>query len=125
MGLPLVIQKYSGIKRIIYATYYSWKGLVHGFINESAFRQEVVLAFVLVPVANWLDVSNIERLLMICVVFMVMIVELLNTAIEAAIDRIGVEYHELSGVAKDTASAAVLLSVAICIFVWVSIVFIN
>ena len=118
----MIIQKYSGLKRIIYATYYSWKGLLHSFTNESAFRQEVVLSFVLVPIACWLDVSNVERLLMICAVFLVMVVELLNTAIEAAIDRVGLEVHELSGIAKDTASAAVLLSVGLCLFVWLSII---
>lgn len=107
----------------MFAAYYSYRGLIHSVLHESAFRQEFVLALLMVPLAVWLDVSKLERILMISSIFLVMIVELLNTGIEAAIDRIGTEHHELSGLAKDVASAAVLISLLLCGFIWISILF--
>lgn len=87
-------------------------------MHEAAFRQELILALVMVPFALWVDVSLIEKLLMILTVFIVLITELLNSAVEAVVDRIGDEIHPLSGQAKDIASAAVFMSLALCAIVW-------
>jgi diacylglycerol kinase (ATP) len=108
----------TGLKRIVLAAGYSAKGLRATFIHEAAFRQEVLLAAVLIPLACWLDVAMVERVLMIAAVFLVLIVELLNSAIEAVVDRIGPEQHELSGRAKDIGSAAVLLALLLTIYIW-------
>jgi len=119
----LTLEKNTGIKRVLFAARYSYAGLKHCILKEAAFRQEFILALILLPLAVWLDVSKIERILMIVSLFLVMIVELLNTAIEAAIDRIGTERHELSGLAKDVGSAAVLLSLLTCGIIWAGILF--
>jgi diacylglycerol kinase (ATP) len=101
----------TGLNRLWHATLNSAAGFRAAFRDESAFRQEVALAIVLVPVALWLPgVSIVERLLLIGAVILLMIVELLNSAVEAAIDRIGMELHPLSKKAKDIASAAVFLA---------------
>ncbi|WP_372871699.1 diacylglycerol kinase [Shewanella sp.] len=107
-----------GVKRIIRATGFSFKGLKSAWVHEAAFRQELILALVMVPFALWVDVSVIEKLLMILTVFIVLITELLNSAVEAVVDRIGDEIHPLSGQAKDIASAAVFMSLALCALVW-------
>lgn len=104
--------------RLIRALVYSYRGLRDAFVDEPAFRQEVALALVLIPVAVWLGENNVERALMIGVLFVVLIVELLNSAVEAAIDRIGPEFSELSRKAKDLGSAAVFLSLALVVVVW-------
>ena len=104
--------------RLIRALRYSYGGLRDAFLDEPAFRQEAVLALVLMPVAVWLGEDNIERALMIGVLFVVLIVELLNSAVEAAIDRIGPEFSDLSRKAKDLGSAAVFLSLALVLVVW-------
>jgi len=111
----------SGIRRIILATRYSAQGLAHALKHEAAFRQELGLTLVLVPVAVWLGRSGVERLLLIACCLLVLIVELLNSAIEAAIDRIGDEPHELSGRAKDLGSAAVFLSLVVLVAVWATV----
>jgi len=108
----------SGIKRIILAAGYSAKGLRAAFVHEAAFRQELLLALILIPVAYLLDVEAIARLLMVASIILVLIVELLNSAIEAIVDRFGGEHHELSGRAKDIGSAAVLISLLLVLFVW-------
>jgi len=119
----VAIEKNTGIKRIFMATVYSYKGIKHSLFNEAAFRQEFILALFLIPLAIWLDVSKLERILMVASLLLVMIVELLNTGIEAAIDRISEERHELSGLAKDVSSAAVMLSLLLCAFIWLSVLF--
>ncbi len=111
----------TGFKRIVLAAGYSAKGLRAAFVNEAAFRQELLLALVLVPLALWLDVEPTQRLLMIAALVVVLITELMNSAIEAVVDRIGAERHELSGRAKDIGSAAVLLSLLLCAYIWISI----
>jgi diacylglycerol kinase (ATP) len=116
------IKKHTGISRILHAGLNSYTGLRHNFIHEAAIRQEIIAAMIMIPFACWLDVSTSERLLMICAVLLVIIVELLNTAIEATVDRIGLDYHELSGLAKDTGSAAVFFSLLLCTIVWLTIV---
>lgn len=108
-----------GLSRLWHATGHSWRGLKAGW-REPAFRQELLLAAVLVPLALWMSPSWLETVVLIGSVVLVLVTELLNTAIERAVDRIGPEWHELSGVAKDTASAAVLLSLVFCTGVWTS-----
>jgi len=108
----------TGIRRIVDAAGYSLNGFRAAFKHEAAFRQELLLALVLIPVAIWSGKTNIERALLIATVLLVLIVELLNTAIEAIVDRIGPEHHELSGRAKDIGSAAVFLSLINVIVVW-------
>ncbi len=111
----------SGITRIIKATGYSWTGIKAAWINEAAFRQEGVAVVLAIIVASLLDVDPITRVLLIGSVALVMVVEILNSAIEAVVDRIGSEYHELSGRAKDMGSAAVTIAILIALFVWVSL----
>ena len=111
----------TGIVRIIRAARYSAQGLIHAWRHEAAFRQEIALVLLLLPAAVWLGRSAVERTLLIGCTVIVLIVELLNSAIEAAIDRHGHEYHELSGRAKDLGSAAVLLSLLLVAAVWAAV----
>lgn len=94
------------------------KGLKAAWIHEAAFRQELMLAVVMLPIALLVDISTMERLMLILTLFIVLIVELLNSAIEAVVDRVGSEIHPLSGQAKDIASAAVFMSLALCGITW-------
>ena len=112
----------TGVTRIINATGYSMKGLKSAWINEAAFRQELVLVLALMPLAGWLGDSLNEILLLICISWLVVIVEVLNSAIEAVVDRIGSEHHELSGRAKDLGSAAVFIALALNALVWGALV---
>ncbi len=112
------MEKNTGIRRIILAGGYSLLGFKAAFRHEAAFRQELFLALILIPLALWLDVDSIRRLLMISSIVMVMVVELLNSAIEAVVDRIGTERHELSGRAKDLGSAAVLAMLLLTAYIW-------
>ena len=107
----------TGLNRILHAGGYSVQGLRAGW-GETAFRQEAIMAIVLVPLAFWLGQNWVETALLAGSVMLVMIVELLNTCIESAIDRIGPEWHDLSKRAKDMGSAAVLLSLVFCAAVW-------
>ncbi len=113
----------TGLTRVINAVGYSWKGLKAAFINEAAFRQELALCILLVPVAIYLGDSLSDRLLLISSLFLVLIVELLNSAIEAAIDRFGDEHHKLSGRAKDMGSAAVLFALIMTALVWLAVLY--
>ena len=108
----------TGLKRIIKATGYSIQGLKAAFKYEAAIRQELVLLCAAIIALIWLDVSPIETVLMLSVVVLVLIVELINSAIEAVVDRVGVERHELSGRAKDIGSAAVLVALILAGFTW-------
>lgn len=108
----------TGIKRIILATGYSWKGFVAVFKHEAAFRQETALFLILAPLAFWLGETGVERALLIGCLLLVLIVEILNSAIEAVVDRFGGEMHKLSGRAKDMGSAAVLLSLINVAMIW-------
>ncbi|MFT5082251.1 MAG: diacylglycerol kinase (ATP) [Lentisphaeria bacterium] len=116
-------EKNTGFTRLFKAFYYSYKGIVAAFRHEAAFRQELLLALVLIPVVYWFPVSKLERLAMVGVVVLVLVVELLNSAIEAVVDRVGYEKHELAGRAKDMGSAAVLISLMLWVYVWASILF--
>jgi diacylglycerol kinase (ATP) len=108
----------TGWRRILNAIRYSAKGLAAAWKFEAAFRQELILTLLLVPAAFWLGQSGYERLLLIGTCLLVLLVELINSAIEATVDRIGTEQHELSGRAKDLGSAAVLISLVIVVLVW-------
>ena len=112
----------TGLSRVWHATGYSWAGLRAGW-GETAFRQEAIAAIVLVPLAFWLGRSWVEVALLAGSVVLLMVVELLNTGIETAIDRIGPEWHALSKRAKDMGSAAVLLTLLLCLGVWAAALF--
>lgn len=109
----------TGLTRIIKAAGYSWKGIRAAWQHEAAFRQEAIAAIIAIIIACWLDVDAITRVLLIGSVVLVIIVEILNSAVEAVVDRIGSEIHPLSGRAKDMGSAAVLLTILLAIFVWI------
>ncbi len=108
----------TGFKRLFNALFYSLDGFRAAFKHEDAFRQEALLAVVAVPLALWLGKTGVERALMIASVLLVLIVELLNSAIEAAVDRISLEHHHLIKRAKDMGSAAVLVSLINAAVVW-------
>jgi diacylglycerol kinase (ATP) len=108
----------TGLKRILKSFVYSWRGLSAAFRHEEAFRQELLLVAVLVPLALWLGHSAVQRALLAASVLLVLIVELLHSAIEAAIDRFGSERHPLSARAKDMASAAVFLTFINAAVIW-------
>ncbi len=119
---PQAQKQRRGLNRVWHAFGYSLAGLRAGW-GETAFRQEALLALVLVPTAFWLGRTWLETAVLVAVVVAVMVVELLNTGIETAIDRIGPEWHQLSKRAKDMGSAAVLLSLLLCGGVWAAAVY--
>ncbi len=108
----------KGLSRILSAMKYSYQGLVAQWRYEAAFRQEVLLLLVAIPLAFLLGESRVEQVLMIFSVALVVIVETFNSSVEAVVDRISDEHHELSGRAKDLGSAAVMLSLLLAVFVW-------
>lgn len=110
--------KPTGLLRIWRALGYSISGFKGAYRDEAAFRQEVLLAVILIPAGLWLGQSGVERALLVGVVLLVLVVELLNSGIEAVVDRFGGEHHELSGLAKDMGSAAVLLSLVMLGVIW-------
>ena len=112
----------TGLKRLINATRYSLAGLTAAWKNEEAFRLEIVAAVFMLPAAFWLGQTATERSLLIGTCLIVMITELLNSAIETVVDRIGLDRHELSGRAKDIASAAVMLSLLMTVIIWAMII---
>jgi len=114
----------TGLNRIWHAFGYSIQGL-HAAWHEKAFRQEAIGSFVLIPLSFYIGHTWLETALLAGTVVLVMVVELLNTGIESAIDRIGPEWHELAKRAKDTGSAAVLLSLLLCLGVWAAAIHAN
>jgi diacylglycerol kinase (ATP) len=114
----------TGLSRVWHAFGYSLSGLKAGW-HEAAFRQEAIGSFVLLPLAFFVGQTWQETALLAGTVVLVMVVELLNTGIESAIDRIGPEWHALAKRAKDTGSAAVLLSLLLCISVWTAAIYAN
>jgi diacylglycerol kinase (ATP) len=108
----------TGLRRILNATSFSLAGLTAAWRTEAAFRQELLLAIVLVPAGLWLGRSAVERALLVGSCLLALAVELLNSALEAAVDRIGLEPHPLSGRAKDLGSAAVFVSLVLVLVVW-------
>ena len=113
----------TGITRVWTAFHYSMAGLAAAYRNEDAFRQEVWLAAVLVPLALWLPASGIGKALMIASVLLVILVELVNSAVEAAVDRISFEQHHLAKRAKDIGSAAVFVALVNAVVVWGLVLF--
>jgi diacylglycerol kinase (ATP) len=111
------------LKRLWYATGYSLKGLAAAFKNEQAFRQETYLLIIVVPLAFYLTDNNLERAVMIACWLLVMMAELVNSAIEAIVDRFGGEHHELSGRAKDIGSAVVFVTLLMFFIVWTLILY--
>ena len=111
----------TGINRIVKAAGNSFRGVCDAFKHEAAFRQELGLSIALLPVSFWLAQSVVEWLLLITPLFVLIIVELLNSAVETTVDRIGAERHTLSGRAKDIASAAVMFALIFLAVVWLSI----
>lgn len=108
----------TGITRWIKAFGFSWQGIKAAYKHEEAFRQEVFLLAVAVPLAIWLGDSGIEKALLIGSVILLLLVEIINSAIEAVVDRFGGEIHELSGRAKDMGSAAVFIAMVNVGMVW-------
>lgn len=113
----------SGIRRILNAFHYSLDGISAAYRHEDAFRQEVLLAIVLVPAGLWLGEGGVEKALLVGSVLLVLLVELINSAIEATVDRISLEDHLLAKRAKDIGSAAVLLSFVMLAINWALVVF--
>ncbi len=114
-------QNAKGLKRLINACIFSIAGFKATWQHEEAFRQEIALFAVAAPLALWLGDGAIEKLLLIGSIVLVLLVELLNSAVEAVVDRVGYEHHELSGRAKDIGSAAVMLSLIWAAITWFSI----
>jgi diacylglycerol kinase (ATP) len=110
-----------GLTRAWHAAKNSWCGIVYAFEEESAFRQELTLLIVLTPIAFFLPITPIEKCVLIASLIMVLVVELLNSSVEAAIDRISFEHHDLSKRAKDFGSAAVMLTLLIAALLWLTI----
>ena len=113
----------TGLRRIWNAMFYSIEGLRAAFRHEDAFRQEVLLALLLIPLALFLTPSGLGKALMIASVLLVLIVELLNSAVEATVDRVSLEQHQLAKRAKDIGSAAVMMSLANVVVVWLLVLF--
>jgi diacylglycerol kinase (ATP) len=112
----------NGLERIAKALGYSLAGLRAAYENEAAIKQEVWLMVVLVPLGFYLGNTNIERILLVGVVFLVFIVELLNSAIEAAVDHTSIDHHKLAARAKDIGSAAVFMSMMLVLLVWLLVI---
>ena len=115
----------KGFSRIIKASGYSWQGLVAAYRHEEAFRQETWLCIVMVPWGLYLGNNGVEKALLVATVLLLPLVEILNSALEAVVDRFGGEQHELSGRAKDMGSAAVALAIGLMVAVWVLVLFVE
>lgn len=115
----------TGVRRILHATRYSAQGFLHAWRHEAAFRQELALSVVMLPLALWIGRNVYEILLLCATLFLVLVVELLNSAIEATVDRVGQEHHELSGRAKDLGSAAVFLCLLLVSVTWGTIAWLR
>jgi len=122
VDIKMAGQANRGIFRFVEAAKYSWQGMVAAYKNEEAFRQETILALLLTPVAFIISDTGVELALLIGSLILVIIVELLNSGIEAVVDRIGLEKHELSGRAKDIGSAAVFFSLVNVAIIWLCII---
>ena len=110
--------KMTGPARLGRAFGSTWRGFVAAWREEEAFRQECVLALLVVPLGLWVGESGVERVVLVGPMFIVLTVELLNSAVEAAVDRIGAEHHPLSGIAKELGSAAVFAAFALLALTW-------
>jgi diacylglycerol kinase (ATP) len=115
----------SGLKRIYRAMGYSLKGFASAWRHEAAFRQEAVVAILAIILAYYLESDPITRILLVGSVWLVVVVEMINSAIEAVVDRIGPEKHPLSGRAKDLGSAAVALTIVLAAWIWITLLWRN
>ena len=115
----------KGLRRIVNATFYSMKGIKAGLINEAAFRQEAFLSVCMIIAAVFIAKDVVQFILLLLGPFLVMTVEIFNSAIESVVDRIGNEYHELSGRAKDMGSAAVFFMLIFTLISWLAIIDLN
>ena len=113
----------TGLERLFKAFGFSMQGLTAAFKNEAAFRQEVYLAIILIPLGFYLGETGVEVALLVSVILLLLITELINSGMEAVVDRFGGDHHELSGRAKDVASAAVLIALLNVVLVWVCVLF--
>ncbi|MBT8535298.1 diacylglycerol kinase [Polynucleobacter paneuropaeus] len=111
----------KGLTRAWHAAKNSWCGVVYAFKEESAFRQELTLLIICTPIALFLNISVLEKVALICSIIMVLVVELLNSSVEATIDRISFEHHDLSKRAKDFGSAAVMLALLVAVLIWIAV----
>lgn len=116
-------EKNRGVKRIINAFRYTFTGLKAAWVHEEAFRQEIILLIVVIPLGIWIGASGTQRAILIGFYLNIPLMELLNSSIEAIVDRVGEEHHVLSGRAKDLGSAAVFLSICIAVITWGIIAF--
>ncbi len=119
------MHKNKGAKRVFRAFFYSMDGILSAFKHEAAFRQELVLATLMIPVSFLLNVPLMHHLVLVCSVLLVLIVELLNSAIEAVVDDISLSNRPLAKRAKDLGSAAVFISLMNCLICWVSVIVVN
>ena len=115
----------SGLTRLLKAMRCSFLGLKAAYKHESAFRQELCLSLLLLPLSVFIANSGTQLALLIGALILLLLVEVINSAIEAVVDRIGLEHHELSGRAKDLGSAAVFMALCLCVIIWAGIVFDN
>ena len=113
----------TGITRIINAAGYSWLGFKAAYKNEAAFRQELWLCILLIPAALYFGETLLDKAILISSLLFILIIELLNSAIEAVVDRIGDEVHELSGRAKDMGSTAVAIAITMTVVIWVGVLY--
>jgi diacylglycerol kinase (ATP) len=109
----------TGFTRIVKASQYSWQGLRAAYKHEAAFRQELWASLILIPTGLWLGQNGVEKALLTATVLLLLLVEILNSSIEAVIDRIGDEHHDLAERAKDMGSAAVAIAIVLLITVWI------
>ena len=115
--------KPTGFTRIFRAFGASGRGILGAFRHEAAFRQELMLSLAVIPLGLWLGQGGVEKALLVAPMLLILIIELLNSAVEATVDRVGLEHHELSGLAKDLGSAAVMFGFGLLIVVWLLILF--
>ena len=125
MTLEHSVTKATGLARFYYATRYSLKGIKAAYLQEPAFRYEAWLAIVMAPLGCWLGQSGLQVGLLLATLLLVLIMELLNTAVEAVVDRAGLEFNPLAGLAKDLGSAAVMFSLLIVLLVWGGVIWDN
>jgi diacylglycerol kinase (ATP) len=113
------------LARIFRATGYSWQGLRAAWRHEAAFREETYLAVILIPLGLYVGDDGVQKAMLVASVLLVLVVEMINSAIEASVDRHGSERHELSGRAKDMASTAVVLAFLLALAVWLLVLFVD
>ncbi len=118
----MVNKGHTGLRRVVYATVYSWQGFKAAFKHEAAFRQELAVVILALPLAFIIADTGVELLLLTAPLLLMLLAELVNSAIEAVVDRVGEEHHELAGRAKDMGSASTFVSFVIVGFSWIVIV---